>query len=380
MGRLYHLFYQRLPVRRVETDEHLHLLNDKELRNVNRSQRFLMTIAASLSVLGFLGYYLPIYRFPQLFPFINIALPAIGTFKFPWAELLWCIFLTSIELYLLVLLNIAGVHEIAVATGFIKPEIAKNKPSSLLEIGLEKKAREISEYGIDPFQGLNKWALLIFNSILRIKGWLGNQIIRFIFRMMLGRYAVRAFLDFSGLPLYMAINAFSVHAVLREARVIIMGRIMIRLILQQLPQLNLQVSEKKLLYDTLQFIAVSKRDFHQNHYLLTKSLLDFFKVPVEHNHPLPDNYFETLSRASDNARTICQLVIVLGFILDGKVSNRERLKIRRLNRLGILQESYTDLKKYCRDFLRGAGVDSWIYNYFSRITDSSAAGTRAAMN
>lgn len=46
--------------------------------------------------------------------------------------------------------------------------------------------------------------------------------IRYLVRLYLGRYAVRTILDFSGLPVYMMINAPSVYTVLREARVIML--------------------------------------------------------------------------------------------------------------------------------------------------------------
>ena len=65
--------------------------------------------------------------------------------------------------------------------------------------------------------------LFLFNLVLRLKGWLANQAVRYLVRLLLGRYAVRALLDFAGAPLYMAINAYAAHAVLREAKVVLMG-------------------------------------------------------------------------------------------------------------------------------------------------------------
>jgi hypothetical protein len=47
---------------------------------------------------------------------------------------------------------------------------------------------------------------------------------------------------------------------------------------------------RALVYDTLQYIAISKRDFHQNHYLLTRELLELWHVPAEARHPLPADY------------------------------------------------------------------------------------------
>src|SRR6185436_11925961 len=155
-----------------------------------------------------------------------------------------------------VLLNLVSVHEIAAATGFITPATKPERRADVLQIGLERKSTEVIRYGIDPFEGLSKGWLLLFNFSLKLKGWLGNQVIRYLTRLLLGRYAVRTLLDFVGLPLYMAINAYAVYAVMREARVVVLGQTVIRLLLERLPALTLSGEEKELLYDTLQYIAV----------------------------------------------------------------------------------------------------------------------------
>src|SRR5262245_4596879 len=369
MGNHFNRFYQKLPSRNTSVDEQLHLLNEAEIRRLRQRQRMVMAIAALLSVVGFLIYYLPVYRFPRLFPSIEMAIPLTdAAVRLPWAELLWCVALTSIELYLLTLLNIFGSHEIAVATGFITGATKPERADAILRIGLEKKTTEVSRYGIDPFQGADKRLLFIFNAVLRLKGWFANQGIRFLVRLLLGRYAVRAALDFAGMPIYMAINAYSVHAVMREARVIIMGQTLINLLIARLPLCELSAVEKELLYDTLQYVAICKRDFHQNHYVLTKALLEFFHIPAEKYHRLPDDYSERLKHAPAAPAALCQLVILLGLILDGRVSWRERLGLRQMNRLGILKESHADLKRHAGDFLNGAGVDSCSFAYLACLT------------
>jgi len=377
MEKHFSQFYQNLSMRNAGADEQLRLLNEKEIGQIRQKQRLIMTIAALLSAPGFLIYYLPIYRFPHLFPAIKLAIPLIGAaIRLPWAELLWCVLLTSIELYLLTLLNIFGAHEIAVATGYVTSVTKHERAESILQIGLEKKVTEVSRYGIDPFQDLDKRLIFLFNAVLRLKGWFANQVIRFLVRLLLGRYAVRALLDFAGMPIYMAINAFSVHTVMREARVVIMGQTLVTLMISRLPQRELSAAEKELLYDTLQYIAVCKRDFHQNHYLLTKALLEFFHVPSQKYHRLPDDYAEKLRQAPAAVAALCQLIILLGFILDGRISWRERLRIRQMNHFGVLKESYADLKHYVRDFLNGAGVDSWSEAYLICLTPSSGSYPR----
>jgi hypothetical protein len=370
MRNHFDLFYQKLPARNIGAHGQLHLLNEREIERIRRGQRMVMAIAALLSVIGFLSYYLPVYRYPHLFPSIKLAVPFIGAgIRLPWAELLWAVALTSIELYLLTLLNIFGAHEIAVATGFISHATKLKRADAVLQIGLEKKTTEVNRYGIDPFQDLDKRLLFLFNAVLRFKGWFANQALRFLVRLLLGRYAVRALLDFAGMPIYMAINAYSVHAVMREARVVIMGQTLIDRLIVRLPRRELSAAEKELLYDTLQYIAICKRDFHHNHYLLTKALLELFHIPREEYHRLPDDYVKKLKQAPDATTALCQLIILLGFILDGRISWRERLRLRQMNRLGVLKESHADLKRYARDFLNGAGVDSWSETYLKIASD-----------
>src|SRR5215467_13501848 len=180
MGNHFNLFYQKLPARDIGADGQLHLLNDREIEDIRKMQRIVMALAALLSIIGFLTYYLPVYRFPHLFLSMKMSIPLIGAIRLPWAELLWCVLLTSIELYLLTLLNIFGAHEIAVATGYVTSVTKHERAESILQIGLEKKATEVSRYGIDPFQDLDKRLIFLFNAVLRLKGWFANQVIRFL--------------------------------------------------------------------------------------------------------------------------------------------------------------------------------------------------------
>jgi hypothetical protein len=217
-----------------------------------------MAIAATFSVLGFLAYYLPIYCYPQWFPAAQVGLPFRNApLRLAWGEFLWGIALMMLELWALVFLNLASVHEIAVTTGFLNADNKAEMGETLVQIGLEIRSPDVRRYGIDPFQGMNARLLFLFNLVFRLKGWLGNKVIRFLTRLLLGRYAVRAVLDFAGMPLYMAINAYAVYTVMREAKVIILGQAAVGLLLQRLPEVALSSAEQGLLYDTLQYISPS---------------------------------------------------------------------------------------------------------------------------
>jgi hypothetical protein len=355
--RFYERFLCRLPVRRFGPRQDGRPLDAAATGHIRRVERVLVAAAAGLAVLGFLGYYLPVYHAPHLFPAVIVSVPLLGSgVRLPWGELLWAVLLTTIELMLLTLLNIVGVHEIAVATGFLTPETKQERVSALLSIGLERKTTEVTRYGIDPFEGLRPWMLFLFNLVLRLKGWLANQAVRYLVRLLLGRYAVRALLDFAGVPLYMAINAYAAHAVLREAKVVLMGPEAVRALVRRVSGQVPSPSERALIYDTLQYIAVSKRDFHQNHYLLTKELLELWHVPAEVRHPLPADYLERLAASPPRARALCQALILSGFVLDGQLSWRERRRLDAMHRLGILPDRPADVRRQVRRFLKGGGL------------------------
>jgi hypothetical protein len=225
-----------------------------------------------------------------------------------------------------------------------------------LSIGLHRKSSEVTRYGIDPFEGLRPWMLFLYNLAFRLKGFLANQAMRYLTRLLLGRYAVRALLDFTGVPVYMAINAYATHAILREAKVVLMGPDAIGRLMRRLANRTPSPAERALAYDTLQYIAVSKRDYHQNHYVLTRELLELWDVPAEPRHSLPADYLERLGSAPPESRAVCQALILAGFVLDGQLSWRERLRLGRLNRLGIVRERAADVKRQLRTFLSGGGL------------------------
>ena len=371
-------FFNRLPVRRLSTDGPLHLLDGQEIRRLRLIQNSVMAIAATFSVLGFLAYYLPIYCYPRWFPAAQVNLPFLNApLRLAWGEFLWGIALALLELWALAFLNLASVHEIAVTTGFLTADNKTEKGESLVKIGLEIRSPEVRRYGIDPFQGMNAWLLFLFNLVFRLKGWLGNKAIRFLTRLLLGRYALRAVLDFVGMPLYMAINAYAVSTVMREAKVIILGQTAVGLLLRRLPEVALSSAEQGLLYDTLQYIAISKRDFHSNHYLLTKGLLDHFHISPKPYHRLSEDYLDKVQGAAPGVQALCQLVILLGFILDGHLSWRERRELQRLNERRVLSEGDREVKRRLRDFVNGAGISAWSDAYVAKLGAAVTAKVEA---
>ena len=116
--------------------------------------------------------------------------------------------------------------------------------------------------------------------------------------------------------------------------------------------------DKALLYDTFRFIAVSKRDFHQNHFALTKALVEHYAIAVEPDRGTLEDYLARLAAAPERLRRAAVLLIVIGFLLDGQISWRERRRIRELAERGVFRYSAGEVQTMCRDFVRGAGIEA----------------------
>ena len=358
LGIIYQSFFKRLPVRPVRADSYLHLLSDTEVKTLRNLHWWLISCAALCSVIGFLLYFLPLYAFPDWFCKTNLQI-AGQTYSLPLRETVWGIWLMIIEITILVLLNLYGVHETAVITGYITPTTKSTHTAFLLDIGLGGQKTKKKDYGINPFQGIPAWQLFLYNTFMQLKGWLGNKVLRLIAQRLLGRYAIRAVLDFIGMPIYMAINAYSAWVVLHEAKMIIMGQTLIDLTIKQFPT-AINPSEKDLVYDALQYIAISKRDFHINHLYLARCTLAHFQIPEEENHLLPANFFEKLSAAAPTTRRYLLSLIKLGYILDGHISLRERKAILELNKQQLLDDTPEAIRVYAHRFVAGKGLDNWI--------------------
>jgi hypothetical protein len=362
---LYYLFYRLLPVKKVNTDNQLFLLNEEEIKLIHRKENIAVWLAAFIGTMGVVLLYVPQYVLPHWFPVTSITLFG-KTLAVPIVMLVYTVILVVIEILLLTFLNIWCAHEIAVATGFLnyQSKKEKDKRNLLINIGLEKKNKEILKYGIDPLQGINKKALLAWNFFFILKATLSNMLFKIFIQRALGRYAVKAVQDFAGIPIFAAWNAYGTRLILKEARIIIMGQNLIEEVCGRIRKDQEPAEDfKNLLYDTLQYIAVSKRDFHENHYILTKNLFDIYKIAPKDKHWLEEGYYQKLHSAGKEQKEVCQLLIAIGFLLDGKLSYNERQQIKELEKEGLLDIGTGEIKKYQLDFLNGRGIETLITKY-----------------
>lgn len=352
----------------MNVDDRLYLLNEDEIKAIRIRERIAIWISAVIGGSGVLFLYIPYYLFPGSFPSIKIV--ALGkTVELPVLFLTYSVFLVGVELFILTMLNIWCVHEVAVATGFLdhKSKRIPEKRNLLLDIGLEKKNRQVLTYGIDPLHGLNRSALVFWNLMFMLKATLTNMFSRFLIQRVMGRYVIRAVQDLAGIPIFAFWNAYATRTILKEARVIIMGQNLIEELMNKMRISDENIIEERaLLSDTMQFVAVSKRDFHQNHYVLTRNLFEHFGIDERKGAWHEEAFLEKLRKAGKSQREKCILLILMGLILDGKISSREKKRIRKLNGMGLIPYDEVEMSAFTDDFIGGKGIESLFERYLGK--------------
>jgi hypothetical protein len=360
MKSLYRHFYNRLDVPFSETDKDVHLLNPTELKTITRLEWWALAASGLIGTLAVLLLYLPQYFLPQLFPTHEFNLPIVGKTALPLVATVYGIILVFLEIWALTLVHLYCIHHIAVATGYINDttKFSVEKQKKIMAVSTEEKDKTLQKFGIDPYQGMRTSYVWLFNLLIALKATLSNMLVKILVRRFLGRYAVREVLDLLGIPIFSFWNMMATRTILREARVMIMGQNLIDSFIPSFKETALKIKDlpetKSLIYDTLQFIAVSKRDYHANHAYLTAKILPIFEIPIETQHPVSADYAQRLANTDPTLNQFCQLLIIMGLLLDGQISLRERQKVQKE---GILDLSVSDLVTLKNDFLEGRGIN-----------------------
>lgn len=343
-----------LPIPAVEADQDLGRLSSGE-RKFLRNLRWRTSIAAfTISVVCALGFFLPAYVgwYPEARIFV-FGHP----FQFQWAFWLAMAIWLVIEIGLLMRLNLRSVQQAAVGTGFLSAENRGQREPEVVRIALATPARELARFGLDPYQDANPIGLFVFNLLQMTKGLLAHQIARLVLIGIGGRAALRAVLDFSGVPIYGAINVLAANKILTEAEIIIMGRKAIEQVAGSLPMLPHDAAFEDCVYDALQFIAMSKRDFHPNHVALADAVLDRYGIPLRQSHRFTEDSVARFKSLPPDQRKIVSLLVVVGLVLDGRLSVRERRRLARLEGPKLLGVSEAQIRRWGKEFKTGRGID-----------------------
>ncbi|TAF64683.1 MAG: hypothetical protein EAZ55_10605 [Cytophagales bacterium] len=342
-------------------------LSSNEIRKIGAVAKKTYLLAGAAGALGVSLLYIPQIFFPFMFLNYHIALPTVlgmSGIDIPIGFTIYGVVLALLEIYLLGLLNLRAAQQIALICGFPNQSDKHYEEHlySLYQVGLEKTSKKLLEYNLDPWFGLSKFQIMIFQLFNKIKATLSNMVIKVILSRILARFTIRAYVDLIGIPIFAAWNIYSSNKVINEAKIRIMAPSVIKKLTKQIKKdLKKEAEFKTLLYDVLQYITIIKRDFHYNHYILAHRLINSFEVEVKPLQEISaDQLTEKLQQADEETKNALAKVLAIGILIDGHLSLREKKTLAYIK--DNLHVAF-DLKAFARwerSFLEGNGLNELI--------------------
>jgi hypothetical protein len=348
----------------IQQGEELFILSENEVEQLKKIRFQTYVKAGVAGTLGVLLLYIPYHLFEEaLFPVSHVWLPVYeGYIDVEVSFLIYSVVLVLFEIWYLTYLNIKTVSSISRLCGHPNPtdENYENNLNALISVGIEKKQKQLESIGINPYQGLSKIGVTLFQMMLKLKAAVSNMLFRILVKKMLGRYALRFVLDFAGIPVYAFWNIWGAGKVMKESRIRVMAPPLIKKLANDI---FLEQKENKefveSLYDTLQLISESKRSFHYNHFLLSITMLDKFGVEINEELVYNDDFIEEIPDYSDLTKKGIEQLFVFGIMIDGKVSLREKKAVRYLVEKKVLSCSENDVIQWSKDYYNGKGIESF---------------------
>ncbi|MFT4602562.1 MAG: hypothetical protein ACI857_002748 [Arenicella sp.] len=348
----------------VQEGNELFILSESEIAALKKIRKRTFWRAGIAGAGGVILLYAPYHIFgASLFPMNKVWIPFYENYiDLEISFLVYSLVLVLAEIWFLSYINIKAVADIARACGHPNPDDPnfENNINALISVGLEKKQKQLESIGINPYEGLNPIGVFVFQILLRLKAMVSGMLFKLLIKKALGRYALRAVIDFAGMPVYAFWNMWGARKIMDESRIRVMAPPLIKRCSQLLYESQKDNPEFiKSLYDTLQLISESKRSFHYNHFLLSVTLLEQFGIEITEEPPYNDDYLIEIPALSPQTKKAVQQLFVFGIMIDGAISRRERKAIRFLIEKEVLEYTEAEITKWSKDYFDGRGIEEF---------------------
>jgi len=347
-----------------DADE-LFVMTDLEAAKLSKIQKHTFLRAGLAGALGVILLYVPFHLFgDSLFPVQDFVVPSlnreIGVRPY---SLAYSCLLVLLEIWYLTYVNIKAVAEISRVCGHPNPadKYYQENLEALIAVGIEKKDKKLESLGINPFNNLSKFWLAAFYVLTKMKAALSNVVFTLLVKKLMGRFALRQFVDFAGIPIYAFWNIWASKRVMHETRVRAMAPPLIQRCVEALYVQQQENAEFKAhIYDMLQLISESKRSYHYNHFLLSVVLLNKFDVEIQGNPDFAPDFMSKIVHLSDHTRAGFNKLFVFGIMIDGVVSYREKKVLRRLYKQSVILHPEEKVLKWSHEYFNGKGIDQFL--------------------
>ncbi len=259
------------------------------------------------------------------------------------------------EIWLLNMLNIYAVRRICEIYRYPSSsrEDYKEQVALLTEAGLEMPAKHMKLLEIDPYVGLTKFSYYALLIGMKLKATLSNVLMKFLVRRFLGRYALRIVTDLVGVPIFAFWNAWSSRQVMKEAQMRIVATVATRDFMQDFSEEELQ-SVKHRLNKLFHFVAQQKRQYNFALYSFMKEMLFIFPdLSMKYDQEVK---IQELFGSKPEENRVMARLLIFGLIVDGTLSVKERLTVRKIAKEPWFPVSMDELEIILKGYVNGEGL------------------------
>jgi len=276
-------------------------------------------------------------------------------FDFELYYTLYAIAMVFPEIWLLNILNMYAVSRICGIYRYpsASREDYEEQVALLTEAGLEMPAKHMQLLEINPYLGLTRFSYYALLIGTKLKATLSNVLMKFLVRRFLGRYALRIVTDLIGIPIFAFWNAWSSRQAMKEAQMRIVASAATKDFMNDFSEEELLRIRDKL-NKLFHFIAQQKRQYNFALYSFMKEMLVVFPdLDLKYDREVKiDELFGT---DPEENKTIARLLI-FGLIVDGTLSVKERLTIRKVVKEEWFPLSIDEMEVILKGYVNGEGL------------------------
>jgi hypothetical protein len=259
------------------------------------------------------------------------------------------------EIWLLNMLNIYAVRRICEIYKY--PSVSQadygEQVALLTEAGLEMPAKHMKLLEIDPYVGLTKFSYYTLLIGTKLKATLSNVLMKFLVRRLLGRYALRIVTDLIGIPIFAFWNAWSSRQVMKETQMRIVATAATKDFMSEFSPEELD-RVKDQLAKLFHFIAQQKRQYNFALYSFMKEMLLIFpELDLKYDSEVK---IDELFGPDPEENKVMARLLVFGLIVDGTLSVKERLTIRKIAKEAWFPVSMDELEIILKGYVNGEGL------------------------
>lgn len=224
--------------------------------------------------------------------------------------------------------GLRSVRKLAAVAGLeLRADVNEQVALALARAALELPNPPESTLGVDPHREASRAQLVFASIVYKLKISVTNFLFKALLQRALGRFATRFLLAFAAIPINAAWNALVCWAVLREARIRVMGPSaaleMLEMVLEKEATISPQLAAA--IHQAVGSAVVRTRELHPNHVAVLSAARQRLGDPAP-GLEIDDTraFLRALAALEDDERRIVLRVLAAAAILDGRLVRAER--------------------------------------------------------